>query len=149
MQPTRLLWVSQADLMAADTTNLAAATAMHLHIAKAPFVPSLDLDIGTLTEADFTGATALDAGTGTQPTYMDSADGLLTIRVKEPAGGWSFLCTADPVAPQTIYGWYLTDTADTVLLGSGLLPQPVVIQEAGQGFSIPEVTLKFAQEYPL
>lgn len=143
MQPTRALWRAGPDLLAADTGTLAAATALHVHLAAAPFVPSLDLTLGDLTEATFTGSAAKLCGTGTQPIFYDGVDGLLTIQMKEPAGGFLFECTADPVSPETIYGIYLTDTADAVLWGSALLPAPVTIDAAGQGVDAGEVTFKF------
>ena len=148
MQPTRALWRKQADLLAADTATLAAAMAMHVHLCKAPFVPSLDLLLASLTEATFTGSTALAAGTGTQPDFYDVADGALTIQIKEPAGGWLWTCTADPASPEIIYGWYLTDNADAVLYGAALLIAPVTINAAGQAIDIGEVTLKWLPQSP-
>lgn len=148
MKPTRALWRAPADLLAADTASLAAATAMHLHLAKASFVPGLDLILADLTEADFTGATAIALGTGAQPVFYDVATGNLSILLKPPVGGFVWTCTADPVSPQTIYGCYLTDTADAVLWGAFLLPQPVSIAAAGQGIIVQDPTLQFGTESP-
>lgn len=143
MQPTRLLWRTPADLLAADVGSLAAATAMHLHLAINNFVPALGLVLGGLTEATFTGSTALNAGTGAQPIAYDGETGLLTIDVKEPAGGWRWECTVDPAAPETIFGVYLTDTANAVLWGAQLLPDPVTITVAGTFLEVPYVRLRF------
>lgn len=148
MIPSRELWQAIIDAAAADTAYLAAATAMHVHLAAAPFVPGLDLDLGTLTEATFTGSAAKSAGTGAQPVSFDVPTGFEIITVKEPAGGWSWVCTVDPGAPETIYGWYITDTADAVLLGSGLLEGPVTVDAAGQGLSVPRIILSFAESSP-
>lgn len=148
MQPTRAIWEAMQDLLAADTGTLAAVAAMKVHLAKAVFVPSLDLLVGGLTEATFTGSAAKSAGTGTQPTYYDAADGLRTIRLLEPAGGWSWTCTAAPGSPETIYGYYVTDNAGTTLYGAALLDEPVTIDDAGQGVTVGEITLKFLTQSP-
>lgn len=149
MQPTRALWRAGPDLLAADTATLAAATAMHVHLAAAPFTPGLDVSLGSLTEASFTGSAALALGTGAQPIYYDAADGLLTIYLKEPAGGLKWVCTVDPGSPETIYGVYLTDTADAVLWGTMLLDAPLTISSAGQGLEVPYLTFKFSPDSPI
>ena len=148
MIPSRELWQAIIDAAAADAAYLAALTPMHVHLAIAPFVPGLDLDLGTLVEATFTGGADLNAGTGAQPVSFDVPTGSEIITVKEPAGGWSWVCTVAPGAPETVSGWYVTDTADAVLLGSGLLDAPVTIDDAGQGLSIPRITLSFAENSP-
>lgn len=148
MTPSRDLWQSMIDAMAADTAFLADALAMHVHLAIAAFVPSLDLDILTLVEATFTGSAAKVAGTGAQPVSFDVPTGAEIIMVKEPAGGWSWTCTVDPVVPETVFGWWITDNADTLLLGSALLDDPVTINAAGQGLTVARVFLSFAQSSP-
>jgi hypothetical protein len=148
MQPTRPLWRKQADLLAADTTGLASVTANHVHLAKAPFTPSLDLVIGDLTEATFTGSGPLDITAGTQLVYYDAEDGMLTIELSEPSGGWHWDCTVDPVSAETIFGVYITDNTDATLLGSMLLPTAVTISAAGQGLTVGVITLKFAASSP-
>lgn len=97
MQPNRALWEAIQDLIAADTGTLAAASAMHVHLAAANFNPTLDLALGTLVEATFTGSAALNCGTGTQPTYYDMVEGFRVVELKEPAGGFHWTCTATPV----------------------------------------------------
>lgn len=148
MQPTRALWRSGADLMAADTTKLAAATAMHAHLAAAPFTPNLDMVLGDFTEATFTGSAALSLGTGTQPIFYDAETGLLTINLEDPAGGYVWTCTVTPGAPETIYGIYLTDNADAVLLGAEAFANPQIIAEAGQGISHGSLQLQFSFDSP-
>jgi len=148
MIPSRELWQSIPVAAAADTAYLAAAGAMHVHLAAAPFLPVLDLDLASLVEATFTGSTAKNAGTGVQPTFFDVQTGAFLIQLLEPAGGWSWQCTVDPVVPETIYGFFVTDNADAVLLGSMLLPAPVTIVAAGQGLTVPRVTLSFNTTSP-
>ena len=67
MIPTRALWTAIADLLAADANTLApAALANHVHLAAAPFTPSLDLELGDLTEATFVGSAEKNTTVGAQ-----------------------------------------------------------------------------------
>lgn len=149
MQPSRALWEAYQDLLAADTGTLAAVGAMHLHLAAANFVPSLDLLLASLVEATFTGGAAKNCGTGTQQTYYDVNSGRRVIQILEPAGGWTWICTVTPGAPETIYGYYLTDNADAVLHGAALLSTPVTIQTAGQAVILPYVRMEFLSNSPV
>lgn len=135
-------------MLAADTTTLAAVSVLHVHIAKAPFVPGLDLTLGSLVEATFTGSAAKDAVTGTQLVFYDAGDGQLTLQLKEPVGGWLFSCTADPTSPETIYGYYVTDNANAVLYGAALLPAPITVSAAGQSFDLGEINMKYSTSSP-
>ena len=149
MKPVRSLWQAQADLLAADPATLAPAmNANKVHLAINNFTPSLDLVLADLTPATFTGSAAKDVGTGTQPTYYDVATGKYTIRLLEPVGGWNWVCTVDPAAPETVYGVYVTDNAGTTLLGAQLLEEPVVIDAAGQGVGIGDLLLAFDTASP-
>jgi hypothetical protein len=148
MQIVRALWESVADLFAADTANFANASAVKVHLAAAPFTPGLDLALGSLTAATFTGSTALSAGTGTQPTYYDAVEGVRVMELLEPAGGWHWHCTVSPVSPETIYGFYVTDNAGATLLGAELLDAPVTISAAGQGIDVGFIKLRFRSNDP-
>lgn len=150
MQPTRALWRRGPDLLAGDTVTLAqAANALHVHLAINNFTPGLDLELADLTEATFTGSAAKNVGLNAQPIYYDGVDGLLTIRLLEPVGGWNWECTADPAAPETVYGVYVTDNADAILYGSQLLDSPVTIDAADQGVGVGDLTLKFSVSSPV
>ena len=140
MTPGSILLDALATLIADDVATLASVTAMHLHLAMAPFSPSSNLIVADFTEATFTGATAKDAGTGNQTVFTDPVTGLRTIQIKEPAGGWTWVCTAGTGLPQTIYGVYLTDNGDTHLYGSMLLDTPITITTSGQGVHVGYIT---------
>jgi len=148
MIPARSLWQSIIDRAAADTAYLASIAAMHVHLAQAAFVPGLDLSLASLVEATFTGGADLNVGTGTQQVMFDVPTGFQIITLLEPAGGWTWECTVAPSPAQTIYGWYVTDNADAVLIGSGLLPAPVTISQVGHGLTIPRITLSFPETSP-
>lgn len=149
MQISKTLWQSIADLLAADTGALAAATAMHVHLVIAPFNPALSLEtIGDLTLATFTGSTPKNCGTGAQQVFTDAGTGKLTLQLLEPAGGFTWECTVTPGAPETVYGFVVTDTADAVIHGSELLPAPLTISEAGQAVVVPNIRMAFLTSSP-
>ena len=148
MQPSRELWEDMMDLLAADAATLGSVTAMKVHLFINNIVPSLDSVAADFTPATFTGSTAKTAGTGTQPTYYDAATGIRVIEILEPAGGWHWVCTVDPGAPEVVYGAYLTDNAGTVLWGSVLLDAPVTISRAGQGLDIGYLQFRFRTNSP-
>jgi hypothetical protein len=148
MTPSEALQLQIATLLAGDTTTLANATALHVHLAKAAFTPSPALDPATLVEADFAGYAALDPTAGAQSVYQDPVSGLYTVEMKAPIGGWHFQTTGAGNLPQTIYGWWLTDHTDAVLYGSGLLDTPVPLTISGQGFDLPVLTFAFSNNSP-
>jgi hypothetical protein len=135
------------NLLAGDTGSLAAVAAMHVHLAKANFTPGPDLTVGDLTEADFTGSAALDAGTGTQQVFVDPVTGQRTIQILEPAGGWHWDCSGGTL-PQTIFGYYLTDNADAVLYAATRLTTPITLTAAGQAVDIPYLRFVFSNTSP-
>lgn len=148
MQPVRDLWKAQADLLVADTATLGAVAALKVHLAINSFAPGLDLALGDLTEATFTGSTAIAAGAAPYDAYYDALTGLYTVRVKEPAGGWNWICTAAPAAAETVYGVYLTNSAGTTLWGAQLLPEPVTIDDADQGVGVGDITFQWRVDSP-
>jgi len=147
--PTNVLLQAQVDLLGADPATLApAALANHLHLAMSPFTPSPNLDVSGVVEATFNTYTALDIGVGTQQIFIDPVTGLRVIQLLEPAGGLHWQTGTNANLPQTIYGYYLTDNADLVMLGSDLLDQPVLLTDAGQGVDIGNVKLRFLTTSP-
>lgn len=148
MTPSRVIFDAIADLLAADPATLSSATAMHVHLIKAAFTPSLDTDFATLVPATFTGSTPLNVTPGDQTVYYDAVSGLRTIELLEPAGGFHWQCTVDPATPETIFGIAVTDTANAVLIGTMLLdPQPT-ISAAGQGMDVGFIQLRFDLNSP-
>src|SRR5262245_40946180 len=123
-----------AALLQTDATTLApAAGGVKVHLASAAFTPSPTLTIAGLTEATFTGYTALVAGTGSQQEFLDPVTGNRVVQLNEPAGGWHWATTGAVGLPQTIYGFYVTDNGTTALYGSQLFPTPITLTAAGQG----------------
>lgn len=144
MQPSSAMANQVSNLVAADTTQLAAATATKLHLAIASFTPSLSLVVGSFTEATFTGYAALAAGAiGAQLNFFDPATGNQIVEVKAPVGGWVWKVTGATGLPQTVYGSYLTDNGSAALLGSQLLPASVTLNAVNQGLEVPNVRFTF------
>lgn len=148
MTPSAALQLQIATLIAHDTTTLANATALHIHLAIAAFVPTPQLDPTTLVEATFAGYAPIDPTAGNQLVYTDPVSGLITVELAAPAGGWHFQTTGTSNLPQTVYGWWVTDHTDAVLYGSGLLDTPVPLTLSGQGFDIPNPKFAFAANSP-
>lgn len=149
MTPSKLLFDAIQSLLAADSATLAPATDANIvSLVINNFTPSQDLVIGDLTLATFTGSAPKAAGTGTQTVYTDPISGERVIQVKEPVGGWTWVCTATPGTPETVYGVILTNDDGTVLLGSQLLDVPVPIVNNGDGFSIAKLWFQFLNQSP-
>jgi hypothetical protein len=148
MTPSATLQSDIATLLAHDTGTLAAATAVNIHLAQNPFVPSPSLALASLTEANFTGYAALAGTSGNQNVYQDPLSGLQTVELIPPAGGWHFATTGVSNLPQTIYGWYVTDHLNAVLYGSGLLATPIPLSISGQAFDLPSLLFQFLNTSP-
>lgn len=132
------------DLLAADPATLAPATdANKIALIAAPFAATEDLVIGDLTFATFTGSAPKAGATGDQQSGIDPPTGDQVITILAPAGGYRFECTVAPGAPETIYGWALTDNAGTTLLAVGTLTSPVAIAAVSDFIDLGAVTMTF------
>lgn len=139
--PTSALRLAGADALAADTNSLADAVGLKVHLIKADFDPGNATDFTTLTEATFTGSTAKAATAGAQTSGWDPERGAPVIILKEPAGGWTWECTADPASPETIYGIAVTDNTSADTLWSEKLATPVTIAAAGDIVSLGQIRM--------
>lgn len=150
MQPTDLILDRIAELLAEDTTTLApAALACEVHLAMNAFSPGTGTVLADLTEADFDGATEIDAGVGPQQNFIDPTTGRRVIQLLEPAGGWHWITTGVTNLPQTIYGYYVTNNGGTILYGCALLPAPVLLTGVGQAIDLPQVRFTFLPGSPI
>jgi len=149
MVPSRAIDASVAELLAADTNNLSqAANALKVFPIKAAFVPGPDLDTALLSKADFDGSTALLVGLNDQDTYFDPVSGQYKIKLIEPAGGWTWECTGTTNLPQTIHGYLVTKNDGTTLIGSDLISPTVLLQNTGDGFSLPPILINVPAQLP-
>lgn len=145
MLPTQAMINRLATILGADTGSIAAAAAPKLHLAMSAFTPGPGLTLAQLTEATFTGYAALAGAPGVVVPFVDPTSGLQIVQLPDPAGGWHFSCTGATGLPQTIYGWYVTDSAGVTLWGAQLFTTPVVVTAAGQGVDVPLVRFALSQ----
>lgn len=95
-----------------------------LRLFKNDFTPSFDTVVGDFTEATFPGY-ALIAATTTPVTGIDAQTGNLAIV-------WADGCTWNAgtiVTPETVYGWYITNTAGSSVLAAGRFDTLIVVDE--------------------
>jgi hypothetical protein len=147
MTPSRFAFEDMVTKLRDSAATFDAPAGNLMHIAKAAFVPSLDLTLASLTEADFTGAAAINVNLPAT-TFYDVATGLMTLLLTPPVGGWVWHCTATPTPPQVIFGFYVTISGGGALLASALLPRPITISSAGQGMIIDEAKFQFSPTSP-
>ena len=141
MQITQSLRNELFALLAADTTTLAAAVANKMHLAMVDFVPGEGMIVADFTEADFDGATAIAVTVGAQGEGYDPATNDSVIDLKEPIGGFRWAVTGTHNLPQTIFGFYLTDTAGTVVYAAERFDTPVTLTMVGQVIDIGDARL--------
>ena len=143
MLPMILLRDQLGALLAADTTTLATVAANKIALVAAPFALDENLVPADLTLATFTGSTPIAGAAGAQGVGTDPATGEQIITILAPVGGWRFVCSAPPGAPETIYGFALLNAAGTKLFGAELLPLPITITLAGDEIDLGAVNITF------
>lgn len=117
--------------LAVAKNGLLVQTGLHstLHLVAAPFAPGPGLDPGTLTVPTYDGYAPVNVDTwGTEhilPNGNYVINSLATC-VFAPTG---------TTTSNTIYGWYLLDTAGNCV-SQGLLPNPVVMAGPGNVITI-------------
>jgi hypothetical protein len=117
--------------LALQTAILTGWTAGKLHLFKNDFTPGFDSVVGDFTEATFPGYAEIDDVSGPL-SGTDAETGLLTVTW---ADGSSWLA-GTIVADETIYGWYITNTAGSSCLAAGRFDTPVLINSTGDILSI-------------
>lgn len=109
---------------------------LHIHLFSNNFTPTKNSVL-----ADFTEVTNVEV-----PGYVPAhANFFAGVPFRTPAGSWegpdsladpTFLATGAPPAPQVAYGFFVTDTTDAILLGSGVFANPFTFFHAGDGFTL-------------
>lgn len=121
-----------ASVLTDMATQLGSAlwTATKFHLCKLDIDPTLLTTLAELEaeEADFGGYAAASLTFGTP--YVDAAGN------PQAVANAVFIATS-AATPNTLYTWYLTNTAETVLIGSGRLDNtPVTIINTGDGIAL-------------
>lgn len=118
---------TEVDLTGYLTDSLAAGghlNGLKLHLYSAGPVLNARMAVGDFTEASYTGYAAATMTAGS--VYFDAAG--------NGAVDWatvSFILSAALGTPATILGYYVTNTAGTVLLWAELFAVPKVLQNIG------------------
>ena len=110
---------------------------VHVHLYTNNLIPTKTNVLG-----DFTELTNVEV-----PGYAaQSANWFAGVPVRQPTGGWegpdsladpTFIATGAPPAPIAVVGYFLTDSTDAILLGSGAFASPFTFQSTGDGFVLP------------
>ncbi len=109
---------------------------VNVHLAKNSFTPGPGLTLASLTEADFPNYDALSPNDAKPVVTVDPNNQDALLRLLDPTGGWAWTCD-DTISPnQTIYGYYVTNAADSVLVGAETFDEPVVISGPAQAVVI-------------
>lgn len=120
--------------------ELAISTAItglvHIHLFVNNITPTK-----TTILANFTELTNVEV-----PGYVaKSSNWFAGVPYRKMDGSWSdpnslvdpsFVATGPPPAPQIVYGFFITDSTDAILLGSGLFLVPFTFVSTGDGFSL-------------
>lgn len=90
---------------------------------------------------DFTEVTNVEV-----PGYVAAdANYFAGVPFRQPTGGWegpdsladpSFVATGAPPVPKVVYGFFVTDTTNAILLGSGVFNSPFTFTLSGDGFTL-------------
>ncbi len=129
MVPTVLTTASVARAVA--TADAIADAEMDLALVISPFSATPSTMRSDLTLATFTGsAPKVVPISTTDAVIYSTANGQWGIRMIEPAGGFTFVCSEAPAFPETVYGYALLNSSDDVLF-SGLLPTPIEVNSVG------------------
>jgi len=143
MLGTTILQNQAAALLGADTTTLAEATPfVAVSLIKEPFTPSRTLTWADVVEADFDGYAELHAASAATQVFTDPATSDNVMQARDPAGGWHWVTTGLTNLPQTIYGYVLTDSAQTDVYASALFDVPVVLNAVGQAVDVGQVNVR-------
>jgi hypothetical protein len=143
MLPSKALRESLGTLLASDTSGLANATPNKVALFVNSITPNENILMSALTLASFTGSSPKTGTAGDQGVANDPVTGDQVITILAPAGGWRWVCTADPISPQTVFGFVLTDATLATMIAIALLPAPVTISHAGQQIDLGALEITF------
>jgi len=112
-----------------------------------PFVPSAQLQQSDVVQAGFAGSSPILIPIPPQTIVNDSVSGRVGVLLKEPAGGYRWVCTTAPATPETVYGWVIIDSTLGTVWWSELLPAPKTITNVGDFVEVTAI-LGFLQINP-
>ncbi len=144
MIPTRDIRNAAMAVLAADVPTLAPVTPNKMLLAQNNFNPAESTTLSDITEASFDGHTAISLGASPMTEGYDPTTDASKIDLKIPAGGFRWRTTGVTNLPQTIYGYYLTDSTGAVLLASAKFSTPMVLTVVNQVIDVGAPSLSLA-----
>lgn len=136
MIPTKALRNAAMELLADDVATLAPVAGNKLVLYINDMTPSENSELADFTPATFTGSTPIVVEPLTQPEGYVPGSGDSRIALSPPAGGFRWECTAGTGLPQTVYGYYLTDTTGADYLAAQRFTDPIVIANVGDAIEV-------------
>lgn len=136
--PTAAFNARIAALIAADTTLLASADPVTIKLTTNIFTPSPTLTLGDMAFAAFTGSAAKTVTTGTQVVIHDEESDGFGVQMKEPVGGFNFVCTAAPGTPEVITG-YAVILNNATLIATARLDADKEVRVVGDYVDLPAI----------
>jgi len=106
----------------------------HVHLYKNNFTPTVGSSVADFTECDFTGYAPVTSGSWTPPYLLPSGVVASDLTRMHFQGG-------NPLTvPNTVYGYYITDIADTDLYFAARFDVPINIAAPLAGLSfVPQI----------
>ena len=132
------------DLLSIDANSFSQTAGNNVRLITSPFTPSGGLVVADLTFAAGNGLDPIAQPSGAAAWGIDPITGAYFIDLTAPAGGWKWTLVAS-AAPVTIYGLAFVNGVTTLLIGSSLLPQPVVMQTIHQILDVGPITFVLVQ----
>ena len=112
-----------------DAASVWNATALKLHLFKSNTTPTTSDVIGTYTECDFAGYAAISMTTWATPSVAAHVATMV-------AAAKTFTRSTTGTA-QNIYGYYVTDNANTILLWAERDSNaPIVVTNSGDSYTV-------------
>jgi len=142
MIPTMAVRNAAAELLAADPDTLGADPANKVHLYMNNVTPAESSILADFTEASFDGHTAIPTATDAQACGIDPATADSVIDLIPGAGGFRWETSGMTNLPQTIYGYYLTDSTSATLLAAQRFATPVTLTETGQAINIGDPSIR-------
>lgn len=138
-----------AALLAADSVSFSSSPdGLHVRLFKSPITPTGSMDTATFAShfADFDGGNALAAEDGDANVAVDGGNGNNSVELVPPLGGFRWSVSGSDNLPQTIYGYVVMNTGETVVLFADLLPAPITLTGVGQVIELgfPKITINRA-----
>lgn len=130
-------------LMGADTAGIGSADGLNVGLIKIPFTPSpAFVRNGATMDPTTPGLVSpLDAGAAPMPATLDPNTGDQQIRIKEPAGGWTWTASAVATPPEHIYGYWVANADSGAPIGCAAFDEPQLIGEIGDAVTIGQITI--------